>query len=243
MAQFFGFKISSDISAQCASKACFACITQSLAPDAASPATCSRHSLLLPALVLSPPHSRVHTQKQNDDAFNQKAVDALLNFETVKYFCAEQHISDVYDQSLIAVADASIASQTSLSVLNVGQNLIISAGVALAMLLAGQQAARGRMSVGDFVLVNVYILQLYAPLNFLGTYYRMIKQSLVDVESMFALLKEGREVDVRRPGVDLRLRSLGILPHAACRESHVGAACIWCNRRMQRDTMGLSRSV
>lgn len=94
-------------------------------------------------------------QTQNDDAFNQKAIDSLLNFETVKYFCAEQHISEVYDSSLIAVADANIASQVSLSLLNAGQNFIISAGVALAMMLAGRQASQGKMSVGDFVLINV----------------------------------------------------------------------------------------
>lgn len=144
-------------------------------------------------------------QTQSDDAFNQKAIDSLLNFETVKYFCAEQHISDVYDSSLIQVADANIASQTSLSLLNVGQNLIISAGVACAMMLAGKQVVAGRMTVGDFVLVQVFILQLYTPLNFLGTYYRMIKQSLVDVESMFALLKEGREVDDAPGAAELRV--------------------------------------
>lgn len=143
-------------------------------------------------------------QTQMDDAFNTKAVDALLNFETVKYFCAEQHIADVYDESLKAVQDANIASQQSLSLLNAGQNAIISFGVAGAMWLAGREVVNGGMTVGDFVLVNVYILQLYTPLNFLGTYYRMIKQSLVDVESMFKLLRENAEVADAPGAVALR---------------------------------------
>lgn len=97
-----------------------------------------------------------------DDAFNQRATDALLNFETVMLFAAQDHISEVYDSNLKAVADASIDSQLSLSVLNSAQNAIISAGVGLAMFLAGQEVRDGRMSVGDFVLVQVFILQCVA---------------------------------------------------------------------------------
>ena len=99
-------------------------------------------------------------QTQMDDAFNTKAVDALLNFETVKYFCAEEHIAAVYDASLADVQTANIISQRSLSLLNAGQNAIISFGVALAMGLAGRRVLDGGMTVGDFVLVNVYILQV-----------------------------------------------------------------------------------
>lgn len=96
-----------------------------------------------------------------DDAFNQSAVDALLNFETVLLFCAQDHISDMYDQSLKAVAAASIDSQLSLSLLNILQNAVISFGVALAMALAGREVVAGTMSIGDFVLVNVFILQVW----------------------------------------------------------------------------------
>jgi len=135
------------------------------------------------------------TMTEKDDQFNQKATDSLINFETVKLFNGEDECARVYDESLAAYQDASIQSQQSLSLLNMGQNVIISAGVASAMYLAGWQVSSGDMTVGDFVLIQVYILQLYTPLNFLGTYYRMIKQSLVDVEAMFKLL--GEEMDVR----------------------------------------------
>jgi ATP-binding cassette subfamily B protein len=129
-----------------------------------------------------------------EDAFSQQAVDALLNFETVLLFNAEQHISGVYDKSLRAVAKASIESQLSLSLLNVLQNFCISFGVALALMLAGKRVVNGTMTVGDFILVAQFILQLYQPLSFLGTYWRMIKSALVDVEAMFKLMKENHEV-------------------------------------------------
>ena len=129
-----------------------------------------------------------------EDAFSQQAVDALLNFETVLLFNAEKHISGVYDKSLQAVAEASIESQLSLSLLNVLQNFCISFGVALALFLAGRRVLAGTMSIGDFILVQQFILQLYAPLGFLGTYWRMIKAALVDVEAMFALMKEQHDV-------------------------------------------------
>ena len=129
-----------------------------------------------------------------DDAFNQQAVDSLLNFETVLYFNAQEHISEQYDTSLKAVAAANIDSQLSLSLLNILQNAVISVGVALAMGIAGHEVKKGKMTVGDFVLVQVFILQLYAPLGFLGTYWRMIKAALVDVEAMFKLLHEGQDV-------------------------------------------------
>jgi|APGre2960657444_1045066.scaffolds.fasta_scaffold00243_10 ATP-binding cassette subfamily B protein len=129
-----------------------------------------------------------------EDAFSQQAVDALLNFETVLLFNAESHISGVYDKSLASVADASVESQLSLSLLNVVQNAVISFGCFLALYLAGQRVVKGSMTVGDFVLVQAFILQLYAPLGFLGTYWRMIKSALVDVESMFKLMKEEHEI-------------------------------------------------
>ena len=98
---------------------------------------------------------------------------------------AEHHISQVYDESLAAVQEANIVSQQSLSLLNAGQNAIISGGVALAMWLAGRGVVDGSMSVGDFVLVNVYILQLYTPLNFLGTYYRRVNAFSCSLPSLY----------------------------------------------------------
>ena len=92
-----------------------------------------------------------------DDAFNQQAVDSLLNFETVLYFNAQDHISAQYDTSLKAVADANIDSQLSLSLLNILQNAVISVGVALAMGIAGHEVKKGKMTVGDFVLVQVFV--------------------------------------------------------------------------------------
>jgi ABC-type transport system involved in Fe-S cluster assembly fused permease/ATPase subunit len=131
---------------------------------------------------------------------NDKAVDSLLNYETVKYFSAEQHEIDRYKTSLDRYNEQAQKSQASLAVLNVGQSLLISVGQLAVMLLAAEQVGKGNMTVGDFVLVNTYVLQLYVPLNFLGTSYRMIKQSLVDLENMFDLLKEDPAIkDVPNP--------------------------------------------
>jgi len=130
-----------------------------------------------------------------DDAFNQKATDSLLNFETIKLFCAEPHIATTYDSALRRTQKATLQTYQSLAGLNLGQALIITFGITTSLALAAKQVLRGDMTVGDFVLVNTYILQLYVPLNFLGTYYRMIKQCMVDVESMFKLLRENKEVE------------------------------------------------
>lgn len=122
-----------------------------------------------------------------DNEFNQVAADSLLNFETVKYFNAETHEKERYEEALGRYKKASIASRQTLSTLNIGQNFIISSGVTVIMLLAGHQAYVGIITVGDFVMMQGFILQLYMPLGFLGTYYRMLKQNLVDVENMFEL--------------------------------------------------------
>ena len=126
--------------------------------------------------------------------FNQKATDSLLNFETVKLFCAEPHIAHVYDVALAKAQKASLRTTQSLTGLNLGQAVIITIGITLSLALAAKEVQEGNMTVGDFVLVNTYILQLYVPLNFLGTYYRMIKQCMVDVEAMFRLMKENNDV-------------------------------------------------
>jgi ATP-binding cassette, subfamily B, heavy metal transporter len=130
---------------------------------------------------------------RNSEA-NSRAVDALLNYETVKYFANEEHEARRYDGALHAYERAAVRSETTLAVLNVGQGAIIALGLIGVMILAGEGVAAGRMTVGDFVLVNTYLLQLYQPLNFLGVVYRNIKQSLTDLEQMMALLKIQPEI-------------------------------------------------
>ena len=130
-----------------------------------------------------------------DSRANTRAVDSLLNYETVKYFNNEKFESQRYDRSLTRWQEAAIKSQTSLSVLNVGQSLIISVAVTLMVWRATLGVVEGRMTLGDLVLVNAFMIQLYIPLNFLGVLYREIKQSLADMERMFGLMAEHREVD------------------------------------------------
>src|SRR4051794_13312989 len=146
---------------------------------------------------------------------NTKAVDSLLNYETVKYFANEAHEAERYDRALRGYERAAVRSETTLAVLNVGQGAIIAAGLIGVMLLAARGVAAGGMTVGDFVLVNAYLLQLYTPLNFLGVVYRNIKQSLTDLEQMMALMKIAPEIE-NRPGAP----TLAV-PHGAIRFRHV----------------------
>ncbi len=137
-----------------------------------------------------------YRRQMNDtdtDAYS-KAVDSLLNFETVKYFGNEKHEARRFDGALEAYEHAAVKSKTSLSALNVGQGATISIGLIVIMLMAAQGVVDGTMTVGDFVLVNSYLIQLYLPLNFLGFVYREIKQSLIDMESLFKLMAENPEV-------------------------------------------------
>ena len=134
-----------------------------------------------------------------DSEANTKAIDSLLNYETVKYFGNEEHEARRFDRALQAYERAAVRSSTSLSALNVGQGGVIALGLIAVMVMAGIQVAGGRMTIGDFVLVNSYLIQLYQPLNFLGFVYRQIRQSLTDMETMFSLLTVAREVD-DRPG-------------------------------------------
>jgi ATP-binding cassette, subfamily B, heavy metal transporter len=136
---------------------------------------------------------------ERDSEANTRAIDSLLNFETVKYFANEEHEAQRFDQALRAYEHAAVRSQTTLSALNIGQGIIIASGLVTVMLLAGFGVAAGRMTVGDFVLVNSYLVQLYSPLNVLGMVYRNIKQSLTDLESMFRLLSVKAEIE-DRPG-------------------------------------------
>ncbi len=136
---------------------------------------------------------------ETDSDANTKAIDSLLNFETVKYFGNEDHEAKRFDSSLKGYERAAVKSKTTLSYLNIGQGAIIAAGVTGVMVMAGAGVVGGDMTVGDFVLVNAYLIQLFLPLNFLGFVYREIKRSLTDMETMFELLRENAEIN-DRPG-------------------------------------------
>jgi len=129
-----------------------------------------------------------------DSEANTKAIDSLLNYETVKYFNNEEHEARRFDRALQAYERAAVRSSTSLSALNVGQGAVIALGLIAVMVMAGERVAEGTMTIGDFVLVNSYLIQLYLPLNFLGFVYRQIRQSLTDMETMFSLLRVDREI-------------------------------------------------
>ena len=129
-----------------------------------------------------------------DSAAHTKAVDSLLNYETVKYFNNEGFESARYDKSLEALRRARLKAQTSLSVLNTGQQLIIAIALIGMLWRATQGVVDGRMSLGDLVMINAFMIQLYIPLNFLGVLYREIKQSLMDLDRMFSLLEKEREI-------------------------------------------------
>ncbi len=131
---------------------------------------------------------------EQDSKANTKALDALLNYETVKYFSNEPFEQARYDENLGHLEKASIKSQTSLSMLNLGQSLIIATAVTLLVWRATVGVVSGQMTLGDLVLVNALMIQLYIPLNFLGVIYREIKQSMIDMEKMFALLGQNREI-------------------------------------------------
>jgi ABC-type transport system involved in Fe-S cluster assembly fused permease/ATPase subunit len=129
-----------------------------------------------------------------DSAAHTKAVDSLLNYETVKYFNNEAFEARRYDESLERLRHARLKSQTTLSMLNAGQQLIIAIGLVAMLWRATQGVVDGRMTLGDLVMVNAFMIQLYIPLNFLGVIYREIKQALADMERLFSLLNENREV-------------------------------------------------
>ena len=131
---------------------------------------------------------------ERDTEANTKAIDSLLNFETVKYFGNEAHESRRYDSALKMYERAAIRSKISLAMLNIGQAGIISIGLVAINAMAALGVIAGTLTVGDFVLVNAYLIQLYMPLNFLGFVYRQIRQSLTDMDAMYGLLKVDREV-------------------------------------------------
>lgn len=147
---------------------------------------------------------RREMNKQDTDA-NQKAIDSLLNFETVKYFNAEEREARRYDGAMEGYEAASLKTAYSLAILNFGQWFLITGGLVVVMVMAAVGVQEGHLTVGDFVMVNAYMIQITMPLNFLGSVYREIRQALVDMGEMFALLGQAPDV-VEKPGaVPLRL--------------------------------------
>lgn len=131
---------------------------------------------------------------ENDSAANSRAIDSLINYETVKYFNNEHWEAQRYDDQLVQLEAASVRSQTTLAYLNLGQQGIIALGVTAMMWHAAAGVVDGSMTIGDLVLVNAFLIQLYIPMNFLGIVYREIRQALADIERMFALLGSEREI-------------------------------------------------
>jgi len=135
----------------------------------------------------------------SDSSANTKAIDSLLNHETVKYFTNEEHEARRYDGALARYEKAAVKTVTSLSVLNIGQAFIVGLGVTVIMLMSARDIVAGRMTIGGFVTLNTYLIQLAQPLGIFGTVYSALKQALVDIEGMFALMRENRDI-ADRPG-------------------------------------------
>ena len=131
---------------------------------------------------------------ESDTDANVKAIDSLLNYETVKYFSAEQREAARYDRAMARYEDASVTSYTSLSVLNAGQTVFFTIGLTVAMVMCAFEIKAGTKSIGDFVLINAMMIQLYQPLNFMGMVYREIKQAVIDIETMFSILARPAEI-------------------------------------------------
>jgi ATP-binding cassette subfamily B protein len=131
---------------------------------------------------------------ESDSDANVKAIDSLLNYETVKYFSAEQREAERYDKAMARYESASVMAYTSLAVLNAGQAVIFTLGLAAAMVMCAFEIKAGSKTVGDFVLINSMMIQLYQPLNFMGMVYREIKQAVIDIETMFSILARDPEI-------------------------------------------------
>ncbi len=152
---------------------------------------------------------RREMNNQDTDA-NQKAIDSLLNFETVKYFNAEEREARRYDGAMAKYESAALKTAYSLAFLNTGQSAIITAGLVIVMVLAAIGVEQGQLTVGDFVMVNAYMIQITMPLNFLGTVYREIRQSLVDMGEMFGLLGQPPDVVEAPDAKPLKLQGAGV---------------------------------
>ena len=142
-----------------------------------------------------------------DENASTKAVDSLLNYETVKYFNAENVEAERFDSAMKIYEDSAVKARASLSIVNIGQGGIIASGLFIIMGMAGEDIANGKMSIGDFVVVNTFLLQLYLPLNFLGFVYREIRQSLLDMGRMFALVDEKPDILDKKNAKDLDVHS------------------------------------
>ena len=142
-----------------------------------------------------------------DENASTKAVDSLLNFETVKYFNAEEIEAQRFDSAMKLYEDSAVKARASLSIVNIGQGGIIAIGLFLIMGMAGNDIANEKMSIGDFVVVNTFLLQLYLPLNFLGFVYREIRQSLLDIGRMFALVDQKPDISDKKNASDLKVHS------------------------------------
>jgi len=136
---------------------------------------------------------------ESDTDANAKAIDSLLNYETVKYFSAEAREAKRYDRSMARYEEASVKAYTSLAVMNAGQAIVFTVGLAVAMVLCAIGIKHGTKTVGDFVMINAMMIQLYQPLNFMGMVYREIKQAVIDIETMFSILARKPEIE-DRPG-------------------------------------------
>ena len=164
---------------------------------------------------------RVKLRKQMNDQdtdANQKAIDSLLNFETVKYFGAEAREARRYDSAMALYQEAALKTSYSLAFLNFGQSFLITTGLVVVMVLAAMGVQNGSMSVGDFVMVNAYMIQITMPLNFLGTVYREIRQALVDMGEMFDLLEQPPEVSNKDGAKDLNITG----GHVSLKDVHFG---------------------
>jgi len=144
---------------------------------------------------------------ESDSDANAKAIDSLLNYETVKYFSAETREAKRYDRSMTRYEDASVKAYVSLAVLNAGQAVIFTIGLTGAMALCAYGIERGTNTVGDFVMINAMMIQLYTPLNFMGMVYREIKQAIIDIEIMFTLLARKPEITDKPGALPLQVRA------------------------------------
>jgi ATP-binding cassette, subfamily B, heavy metal transporter len=144
---------------------------------------------------------------ESDSDANAKAIDSLLNYETVKYFSAETREAKRYDRSMGRYEEASVKAYTSLTVMNAGQAVIFTIGLSAAMVLCAYGVEHGTNTVGDFVMINAMMIQLYTPLNFMGMVYREIKQALIDIELMFSLLARKPEIEDRPGAHPLQVRA------------------------------------
>ena len=144
------------------------------------------------------------TMNEADNDAGTKAIDSLLNFETVKYFGNEQHEANRYDSSMAIYEKAAVKTWVSLAMLNAGQAVIYSIGLTAVMIMAGMAVLKSTATIGDFVMINALMIQLYMPLNFIGSSYREIKQGLIDVEGMFGILRQNAEIKDKPGAADFK---------------------------------------